>query len=338
MKEEVYYVTSIGIDLGTTYSCVVEIIVNGKGNGTTPPFVAFTDSERLFGNAAKNQAALNVESTIYDAKRLIGRHPAVTVPAYFNDSRRQATKDTGLIVGLNVLRIINEPTATATAYGLDKQQQQGNNKKEKNGLIYDLGIGSFNVSLLKIDNGIFKVKAATGDIHLGSEDFNQHLVAYFINGFKRKHKKNLSTNPRALRRLRVACERAKRTLFSSAQITLKINSLFEGIGYYISLTRAKFEKLNQDLFRATLDPVEKVLKDAKMDKPQADDIVLVGCRVNKSIHSDQAGAYRAATLTGDTPGKTNSSLLLDVTPLFLGIEKAGGMMSISIQRISLFNK
>ncbi|CAO3630272.1 unnamed protein product [Cunninghamella echinulata] len=279
----------------------------------------------------------------------------ITVPAYFNDAQRQATKDAGLIAGLNVLRIINEPTAAAIAYGLDKQQQQqGKGEKEKNVLIYDLGGGTFDVSLLTIDDGIFEVKATAGDTHLGGEDFDQRLVAHFIDEFKRKHKKDISTNPRALRRLRTACERAKRTLSSSAQTTLEIDSLFEGIDYYTSLTRARFEELNQDLFRSTLDPVEKVLKDAKMNKSQIHDIVLVGGstripkiqklvsdffngkELNKSIHPDEAVAYgaavQAAILTGDTSEKTDSILLLDVTPLSLGIETAGGMMTTLIQR------
>ncbi|CAO3629334.1 unnamed protein product [Cunninghamella echinulata] len=277
----------------------------------------------------------------------------ITVPAYFNDAQRQATKDAGLIAGLNVLRIINEPTAAAIAYGLDKQQQ-GKGEKEKNVLIYDLGGGTFDVSLLTIDDGIFEVKATAGDTHLGGEDFDQRLVAHFIDEFKRKHKKDISTNPRALRRLRTACERAKRTLSSSAQTTLEIDSLFEGIDYYTSLTRARFEELNQDLFRSTLDPVEKVLKDAKMDKSQIHDIVLVGGstripkiqklvsdffngkELNKSIHPDEAVAYgaavQAAILTGDTSEKTDSILLLDVTPLSLGLETAGGMMTTLIQR------
>jgi L1 cell adhesion molecule like protein len=274
----------------------------------------------------------------------------ITVPAYFNDSQRQATKDAGLIAGLNVLRIINEPTAAAIAYGLDKKLEG-----ERNVLIFDLGGGTFDVSLLTIEEGIFEVKSTAGDTHLGGEDFDNRLVNHFVNEFKRKFKKDLSTNARALRRLRTACERAKRTLSSSAQTSIEIDSLFEGIDFYTSITRARFEELCQDLFRSTLQPVDRVLTDAKIDKSQVHEIVLVGgsTRIpriqklitdyfngkepNKSINPDEAVAYgaavQAAILSGDTSSKsTNEILLLDVAPLSLGIETAGGMMTKLIPR------
>merc|ERR1711884_252567 len=274
----------------------------------------------------------------------------VTVPAYFNDSQRQATKDAGVIAGLNVLRIINEPTAAAIAYGLDKKKGAG----EKNILIFDLGGGTFDVSVLTIEDGIFEVKSTNGDTHLGGEDFDNRMVNHFIGEFKRKHKKDISDNKRALRRLRTACERAKRTLSASAQANIEIDSLFEGVDFYTSITRARFEELCSDLFRSTLEPVEKSLRDAKLDKARINDIVLVGGstripkiqkllqdffngkELNKSINPDEAVAYgaavQAAILTGDTSESVSDLLLLDVAPLSMGIETAGGVMTSLIKR------
>merc|ERR1712173_189430 len=259
--------------------------------------------------------------------------------------QRQATKDAGVIAGLNVLRIINEPTAAAIAYGLDKKKQCS---KETNVLIFDLGGGTFDVSILSIEDGIFEVKSTAGDTHLGGEDFDNRIVDHFVKEFQRKHKKDITGNKRALRRLRTACERAKRTLSASAQANIESDSLYEGIDFYSSITRARFEELCSDLFRGTLDPVEKALRDAKMDKSSIDDIVLVGGstripkiqklltdffngkELNKSINPDEAVAYgaavQAAILTGDTSETISDLLLLDVAPLSLGIETAGGVI------------
>merc|ERR1719210_2307646 len=274
----------------------------------------------------------------------------VTVPAYFNDSQRQATKDAGVIAGLNVLRIINEPTAAAIAYGLDKKK----GANECNVLIFDLGGGTFDVSILTIEEGIFEVKATAGDTHLGGEDFDNRMVDHFIKKFLRKHKKDLTKNKRALRRLRTACERAKRTLSASAQANIEIDSLYEGIDFYSSITRARFEELCADLFKGTLEPVEKALRDAKMDKSSINDVVLVGGstripkiqkllqdffngkELNRSINPDEAVAYgaavQAAILTGDTSEEVSDLLVLDVAPLSLCIETAGGVMTSLIKR------
>ena len=418
------FAPAIGIDLGTTYSCVgvwqndrVEIIANDQGNRTTPSYVSFTEDERLVGDAAKSIAASNTKNTVFDAKRLIGRtfnDPAIqddmkhwpftvfdagsgkpkievevkgekkqytpeeisafvlqkmksiaeaylgapvkdaviTVPAYFNDSQRQATKDAGLIAGLNVLRIINEPTAAAVAYGLDHNKASG----ERNVLVVDIGGGTADFSLLTIDDGVFEVKATGGDTHLGGEDFDNAIVDWCVEEFKRKNKVDMSDNARALRRLRTACEKAKRTLSSASTSQIEVDSLHDGFDFSTTLTRAKFEQLGDAIFKRCIAPLEQVLRDAKISKDQVHELVMVGGssripkirqmvsdffngkKLNDSVHPDEAVAYGAAVqahiLTAGKDGndRTSDIILLDVTPLSLGIETAGGMMTTLIKR------
>ena len=414
---------AIGIDLGTTYSCVgvwqngkVDIIPNDMGERTTPSYVAFTDTERLVGDAAKNQITRNPTNTVFDAKRLIGRKyqdnevqsdiklwpfkvvkdsnsdrpqivvtyqkqekkffaeeisamvlqklkktaddflgkevkdAIVTVPAYFNDSQRQATKDAGTISGLNVLRIINEPTAAAIAYGLDKQA----GKKEENVLIFDLGGGTFDVSLLSLEDGLFEVKATNGNTHLGGEDFDNRLVEYCANEFRRKTSIDIKKNAKALRRVRASCEKAKRALSAATQATVDIDALMDGEDLNVVITRSKFEDLCMDLFKKCMPPLENVIKDGKMSKSQIDEVVLVGgsTRIpkiqqmvqeffngkepNKGINPDEAVAYgaavQAAIMTNVKDENIEKLILLDVTPLSLGIETVGGVMTNLIDR------
>jgi heat shock protein 1/8 len=408
--------TVIGIDLGTTNSCVavmrdghIEIIANGQGNRTTPSWVAFADGEHLIGDSAKNQVNSNLEKTIYDVKRLIGRkytdpevqkelpnlsykvvngknnapeividgrnytpeeisamiltsmketaeaflghkvtRAVITVPAYFNDAQRQSTKDAGAIAGLKVERIINEPTAAALAYGLDRKTTG-----DKNVLIFDCGGGTHDVSLLQIDEGVFEVRATAGDTHLGGEDIDTMVVDWMKEEFQKKYKKAV-TNARSLRRMRTAAERAKRTLSTSTSAAIEIDALMDSTDFNIVLSRAKFDDICAGFYKKAMDPVSKVLADAKVSKADIHEIVLVGGTTRipklqeelskffngkelcKSVNPDECVAYGAAVqgdvLCGGTTKQTSQILLLDVTPLSLGIETAGNVMTVLIKR------
>lgn len=412
--------SAIGIDLGTTYSCVavfqngsVEIIANDQGNRITPSYISFQDDERLIGDGAKNSSTQNPQNTIYEIKRMIGRDfndpilqkdlqllpytvvqekgrpkvkvdylgseklfspeeisamiltkmkdtaesflgkkvtdAVITVPAYFNDAQRQSTKDAGLIAGLNVLRVINEPTAAAIAYGLDKKDG-----KSRNVLIFDFGGGTHDVSLLTIEDGIFEVIATGGDTHLGGSDLDQRIVQHLMEEFQKKHKVSLTNNKKAIRRLASVSEKAKRTLSTSSNANIEVDSLVNGIDFNTTLSRAKFESLCLDIFQKTMAPVEKVLEDAKLSKSDIHEIVLVGgsTRIPKvrelltkffngkelcqSVNPDEAVAYGAAIqasiLSGHKDDKTSDLLLLDVNPLSLGVETGGQMMTVLIPR------
>uniref|UniRef100_A0A175YPE2 Heat shock protein 70 n=1 Tax=Daucus carota subsp. sativus TaxID=79200 RepID=A0A175YPE2_DAUCS len=341
---------AVGIDLGTTYSCVgvwqhdrVEIITNDQGNRTTPSCVAFAATERFIGDAARNQAALNPVNTIFGCFDLL----------MFSNSQRQATKDAARIAGLNVLRILVEPTAAAVAYGLD-QKLTSSSVGQRTVLIFDLGGGSFDVSLLQIKKGNFKVLATAGDTHLGGEDFDNRLLNHFVEEFKSKHRKDISRNAKSLRRLKNACEKAKRILSHNAMTTIDIDSLYEGIDYHAKVTRAKFENLNLDLFRSCVDTVKKCLQDVEMDKNNVDDVVLVGGSTRipkvqqllqqffngkelcKNINPEEAVAYgaavQAAVLSGEANHNIKNLMLLDVTPLSLGTEVSGNLMDVIIPR------
>lgn len=408
----------VGIDLGTTYSCVgifkkgvVEIIPNDQGNRITPSYVAFVGDEKLVGEAAKNIASISPQSTLFDVKRLIGRRyneksvqadkkllpytiidkdtkpyiqvningvdkifapeeissmvlakmasdagkylgtevkrAIVTVPAYFNDAQRQATKDAGTIAGLNVVRVLNEPTAAAIAYGLNKSGA------EKNILVFDLGGGTFDVSILTVDNGVFEVLATNGDTHLGGEDFDQRVMDHFIKVFKQKEGKDIRSDKKALQKLRKEVEVGKRTLSKQHSVMIEIPKLIDGVDFSEELTRAKFESLNSDLFKQTLEPLRKAMDDSGLSKKQIDEIVLVGGstripkvqellkdffdgkELNRGVNPDEAVAYGAAVQGGILAGEAGKVVVIDVTPLTLGIETVGGVMTKLINRNSV---